>query len=328
MTVSKKSLILIHPAITEKPELLENAKADHILSETTITDQFLINKLNDASVVLEDGKYDIIYYVTPERAEDIQFPPRLIPTLFKALVEEGKLYGLSDNLKIEALVNGFDISMEHEYHWVKKKSVSSAPVSLSLSAKKTKTDGSSKLPSFKKTSSKVSVPTKQANISKLGKMLSIVKLADVEFDDLADDNDSVESSYNEKSKFFDEANEDETSDSIEEDDLVNLSNEPITMVTCGKSKQRRRKACKDCTCGLKELEEQDIEDTRAKQLEAIKFSTAELTEVDFTIEGKKVGGCGSCALGDAFRCSGCPYLGLPAFKPGQPIKLTGISDDL
>lgn len=100
------------------------------------------------------------------------------------------------------------------------------------------------------------------------------------------------------------------------------------MITCGKSKTKKKKACKDCSCGIKEEEEAEIDNIRSQQDTVVKFTEDELTEIDFTIDGKKVGGCGSCSLGDAFRCTGCPYLGLPAFKPGEPINLDSITDDL
>ena len=92
---------------------------------------------------------------------------------------------------------------------------------------------------------------------------------------------------------------------------------------CRPKAGKRRRACKDCTCGLKEkLEAEDASRRSAADiaLSALKLEADDLAEVDFTVQGK-VGSCGNCSLGDAFRCDGCPYIGLPAFKPGEEVRL-------
>eukprot|EP00775_Hariotina_reticulata_P005849 gene5849-6090_t len=65
-----------------------------------------------------------------------------------------------------------------------------------------------------------------------------------------------------------------------------------------------RKACKNCTCGRAEAEAQG----QKVQL------TQEMLD-------NPQSSCGNCSLGDAFRCAGCPYRGLPAFEPGKKITL-------
>lgn len=62
------------------------------------------------------------------------------------------------------------------------------------------------------------------------------------------------------------------------------------------------KPCKNCNCGRAEKEK-----------------SAENSNVNVTSS------CGRCYLGDAFRCAGCPYKGIPAFEPGEKIDFTNIN---
>ncbi|CAK7245080.1 MAG: electron carrier [Sporothrix thermara] len=114
---------------------------------------------------------------------------------------------------------------------------------------------------------------------------------------------------------------------VDEDSLLTAeerSRPPQQPPSCNIDGQKRRKPCKDCTCGLAERLEEEDRDRRIKadtKLSSVfKFDSNDLNELDFTVQGK-TGSCNSCSLGDAFRCSTCPYIGLPAFKPGEEVKI-------
>ncbi|RPA80873.1 DUF689-domain-containing protein [Ascobolus immersus RN42] len=116
-------------------------------------------------------------------------------------------------------------------------------------------------------------------------------------------------------------------ETVDEDDLLLEESAQCTLFQrtgATGEKSKIKKACKNCSCGLKELEEKAEAEAKGITVEAPKKEIINL-EMDFTVEGVK-SSCGNCALGDAFRCSGCPYAGLPPFAAGETVKLS-MGDD-
>merc|ERR1711871_1066231 len=89
-------------------------------------------------------------------------------------------------------------------------------------------------------------------------------------------------------------------DLVDEDDLLNDGITVDTAACAPPEGGGKKRACKNCSCGLAELEAAELKEEQAKIDPLVRAS-----------------GCGSCSKGDAFRCASCPFLGKPAFEPGQ-----------
>ncbi|KAG1907432.1 cytokine-induced anti-apoptosis inhibitor 1, Fe-S biogenesis-domain-containing protein [Suillus fuscotomentosus] len=97
---------------------------------------------------------------------------------------------------------------------------------------------------------------------------------------------------------------------------------------------RRKKACKNCSCGLAELEAEEAKSGKVVLLDSDNAVEVEAGDMAKSLIAaakaapKATSSCGSCFLGDAFRCASCPYLGLPAFNPGEKVEIDFGMDDI
>lgn len=332
-------LLLLHPTIvTDEDTVLGiKSKITSQYPQAPVT-QHIIDRVARENVELAPNSFAHIVYVNPNEGH-LALPVLVISKLFNALAEDGDFTGdLPRNQDLDALMNGFIVKAPG--HWVKP--VSQKTLVL-LRPKSLKEGRTAKLPLFKKAAAEKDTVS------------SPVTLTDTSANNTDQEDEASMKRRLEESKlsYFSDNSDDEL---IAEDELLADVNDldKINIIVPKKCElpdgKKRRKACKDCTCGLKEIEEAaeansrnlqetilgqmvqlatleaiEIEDRLKKS--AVKFTEDDLAEIDFTVEGK-TGGCGSCALGDAFRCDGCPYLGLPPFRPGEVVNLDSFGEDI
>jgi len=126
---------------------------------------------------------------------------------------------------------------------------------------------------------------------------------------------------------------------IDPETLLTAADRERPVPTCepiNGSAPRRKKACKGCTCGLAELEAEEVQQSKVVVIDGnVNGSAVEVPQSDkerlinaAEAAPKATSSCGSCFLGDAFRCASCPYLGLPAFKPGEKVEIDLSTDDI
>jgi hypothetical protein len=104
-------------------------------------------------------------------------------------------------------------------------------------------------------------------------------------------------------------------DVVDENELLNDGIVPKTRASlnCSPSEVTgNKRACANCTCGLSEIEAREAQ-------EGIK--------IERVAQDSGKSSCGNCYKGDAFRCGSCPFLGKPAFEPGQEKITLALSDD-
>ncbi|CAM9594828.1 unnamed protein product [Ascophyllum nodosum] len=109
------------------------------------------------------------------------------------------------------------------------------------------------------------------------------------------------------------AGADSDDDLVDEDALLESSAPVKRTNQNADSCATKRRACKDCTCGRSENDQEGEN--------GVPQPIVSVSDVDDVLTSA----CGNCSRGDAFRCGGCPFLGKPAFEKGQE-RLVMLSD--
>ncbi|RFU74411.1 fe-s cluster assembly dre2 [Trichoderma arundinaceum] len=298
---TKRTLLLAPPSLASHPSALTSVLSQY---DRSATDLQMIDRLSAGLVKLPSATYDLVL-VLADASSSLN---EVLPLLSRSI-----LGPIAESLKPKGRLQSQDGSDLAQHAALAKEAVLAGLVTSTGGFDKPDYGDGEGVVSLKLLGRKKKVDA--APINGNGNAVQKIEVkpavpAGVGFIDFSDD---LDADYDD-----DELIDEDTL--MTEDDLKRPINIPAE---CQPKAGKRRRACKDCTCGLAErLAEEDAAKRTAadKKLQSVKLAVDDLAEIDFTVQGK-VGSCGNCALGDAFRCDGCPYIGLPPFKPGEEVRL-------
>ncbi|KZL68438.1 fe-s cluster assembly protein dre2 [Colletotrichum incanum] len=301
-TPAKRTLLLAPPSIASHPHKLQAVLASH---DRATTDLQMLDRLSAGHVSLPQSAYDLVLVLTDADGSRVEST--------RLLSNRAVLSAVADSLKPSAELKAQDGGNLANDPTVAREAVLAGLVAAAAGGFTKPDYGEDQVVTLSFGKKKAAAPASDGAVSLGSKPTTAPPVsappAGVGFVDFSDDLDM-----------------DGDDDLIDEDTLLtdaDLSRPLNIPPECAPKAGKRRRACKDCTCGLAERIAAEDAAARAsadKALEAVKLGADDLAEVDFTVQGK-VGSCGNCALGDAFRCDGCPYIGLPPFKPGEEVRI-------
>ncbi|KAF3907268.1 Anamorsin [Dactylellina cionopaga] len=325
-----RTLLLCPPAVASNPEVLQAALSTHPRSSTDVQ---MLDRIALGLVNLQAETYATVILLSNPSTTVAPFniDTTVLQRITASMAPGSKwIAENSESLKqvnrLQVVLAGLvvDDNSEGSLSFLKPDYGKTAAVPLRLGKRKDKASGDT-VALNRKTEVDVSLPNTSTAVAAApiqGKSKT-TKEYKIGFVDLGDD---LDADYGEEDDDDDELIDENTL--LDDSDLAMPVQQPAE---CRPKPGKRRRACKDCTCGLKEkIEAEDrakrsAADAALKVVTAVKLEKDDLAEIDFTVEGK-ASSCGNCYLGDAFRCDGCPYIGLPAFKPGEQVRLP-LGDD-